>query len=58
MRQSETQNNNNLHSFILLYHVNVVGETTLLFGTWQQEAPRQHRGQIQILRMGLILDAF
>ena len=36
----------------------MVGETTLLFGTWQQEAPRQHKGQIQILRMGLILDAF
>ena len=36
----------------------MVGETTLLFGTWQQEAPRQHKGQIQILSMGLILDAF
>ena len=35
--------------FILLYHVNVVGETTLLFGTWQQEAPYQHKGQIKIL---------
>ena len=45
-------------AFILLYHVNMVGETTLLFGTWQQEAPRQHKGQIQILRMRLILDAF
>ena len=49
MRQSETQNNNNLHGFILLYHVNVVGETILLFGTWQQEAPHQHKGQIKIL---------
>ena len=44
--------------FYILYHVNMVRETTLLFGTWQQEAPRQHKGQIQILRMGLILDAF
>ena len=35
--------------FILLYHVNVVGETTLLFGTSQQEAPHQHKGQIKIL---------
>ena len=35
--------------FILLYDVNVVGESTLLFGTWQQEAPHQPKGQIKIL---------
>ena len=44
--------------FILLYDVNVVGETTLLFGTWQEEAPYQHKGQIKILLRRILVHTY
>ena len=49
MRQSETQNNNILHGFYPFIPCKCGGRNNITFGTWQQEAPYQHKGQIKIL---------